>query len=71
MRQILVAVGASLAVLALVAGAWVAYHHWAPHDAPAGQPTLASLTPENLDDFRELFNAAAGDARVMILLSPT
>ncbi len=38
---------------------------------PAGQPSLASLTPENFDQLRAAFNAASGDVRVVLLLSPT
>jgi hypothetical protein len=38
---------------------------------PAGQASLLSLTSENLDQLRAAFNAASGDVRVVLLLSPT
>jgi hypothetical protein len=38
---------------------------------PAGQTYLSSLTPENFDQLRSAFNAASGDVRVVLLLSPT
>jgi hypothetical protein len=38
---------------------------------PAGQPSLASLASENLDQLRVAFNQASGDVRVILLLSPT
>jgi hypothetical protein len=38
---------------------------------PAGQPSLSSLTSENLDQLRTAFNQASGDVRVVLLLSPT
>jgi hypothetical protein len=38
---------------------------------PAGQPSLSTLTPENFDKLRTAFNAASGDVRVVLLLSPT
>ena len=62
-----------LAVLAglSIAGVWVAYHIYAPRRVPAGQPPLVRLTPENLGELREAFNAAAGTTRVIAMLSPT
>jgi hypothetical protein len=38
---------------------------------PVGQPSLSSLTSENFDQLRAAFNKAAGDVRVVLLLSPT
>ena len=38
---------------------------------PAGQPPLSSLKSENFDQLRVAFNAASGDVRVVLLLSPT
>ncbi len=38
---------------------------------PAGQPSLSSLTSENFDQLRTAFNKAAGDVRVVLLVSPT
>jgi hypothetical protein len=39
--------------------------------APAGQPAIQNLTPQNVADIAHAFNAAQGDARVLVLLSPT
>ena len=39
--------------------------------APAGQVPLINLTGQNADTVRTAFNAAQGDARVLLLLSPT
>jgi hypothetical protein len=38
---------------------------------PATQPTLVRLTPENISQLEAAFNAAKGDVRVLVLLSPT
>ena len=42
-----------------------------PPKVSAGQPPLAFLTTENFDQLRTAFNSAAGDVRVVLLLSPT
>jgi hypothetical protein len=52
-------------VLALV----VYWYYWG--SSPPGQPPLTSLTPMNLDQFKEAFNGAADRARLVLLLSPT
>lgn len=38
---------------------------------PAGQAPLQSLTGRNLNSFKDTFNAANHDVRVLLLLSPT
>lgn len=38
---------------------------------PAGQAPIQSLTAESFSELPRLFNASAGDARVLMLLSPT
>jgi hypothetical protein len=43
-----------------------------PGNAPAGQAGLVSLSAETtLDSIKQPFNAAAGEHRVILLLSPT
>ena len=37
----------------------------------AGQPPLQNLTAQNAAEFENEFNAAKGDVRVLLLLSPT
>jgi hypothetical protein len=39
--------------------------------SPAGQPPLETLTAANVQDIKTEFNGAKGDARVLLLLSPT
>ena len=38
---------------------------------PSGQPPLRSVTAQNVADIKNQFNAATGDVRVVLLLSPT
>lgn len=60
--------GAILSVT-LLGGALV-YLHGAGQ-VPPGQAPLQSLTPQNVSAIKNSFNAAAEDARVLLLLSPT
>jgi hypothetical protein len=46
-------------------------YFYAGHATPAGQPPLSELRPANFTVIKDAFNAATGDARVLILLSPT
>ena len=48
----------------------LAYFHGGSR-APSGQAPLRSLTPQNVAEIKNAFNAAQGDARVVLLLSPT
>jgi hypothetical protein len=47
----------------------VYWYYWG--SSPRGQPPLTSLTPMNLDQFKQAFNGAADRARLVLLLSPT
>jgi hypothetical protein len=47
------------------------YHFYGGTRVPAGQTPLASLTPTNFDQLRAAFNAASGEVRIVLLLSPT
>jgi hypothetical protein len=49
----------------------LAWHLYGGAKVPAGQPPLASLTSANFDQFRTAFNAASGEVRIVLLLSPT
>ena len=54
----------------VVALALVVYwYYWG--SSPRDQPPLTSLTPINLDQFKQAFNGAADRARLVLLLSPT
>lgn len=47
---------------------------WFPfggHRTASGQQPLAELNAQSLDQFRADFNAAAGETRMILLLSPT
>ena len=61
-----------LLVAAIVAvAAAFAYYRCAPREVPAGQPPLATLDATALDTVRAEFNRAAGQVRIIVLLSPT
>jgi hypothetical protein len=47
----------------------VYWYYWG--SSPSDQPPLTSLTPLNLDRFKQAFNGAADGARLVLLLSPT
>jgi len=42
-----------------------------PGTAPTGQPPMAQITRESVESFREAFNRASDQARIVLLLSPT
>ena len=42
-----------------------------PGTTPAGQPPMAQITRESVEGFREAFNRASDQARIVLLLSPT
>jgi hypothetical protein len=46
-------------------------HFYRGETVPAGQPPLVSLTSTNFDQLRAAFNAASGEVRIVLLLSPT
>jgi hypothetical protein len=59
-----------LLVLLAVLGGLAGIAFQAPR-APHGQPPLETITAENLLAFRNTLNDAAGNVRVILLLSPT
>jgi hypothetical protein len=59
-----------VAVLLLLAGAWV-YYAWGPRSTPAGQQPLVWLNESGITGFEDQFNGASGEHRILILLSPT
>ena len=60
---------AAVAVAALLALA-VVWHLYGGK-SPEGQDPLVSLTSNNFGELRSAFNAASGEVRVVLLLSPT
>lgn len=59
----------AIALVAVVLAALA--HQFGTHNVPAGQPPLANLDAGSLDLLRADFNRAAGEARIIVLLSPT
>ena len=60
----------SLAAVALIF-LLAAWYLWGSRRAPQGQPPLLSLTQSNVDQFRNDFDAAGDNTRLLVLLSPT
>jgi hypothetical protein len=60
-----------LAVLVLVALLALGGHFYGGGKVPAGQPPLVLLTSTSFDQVRAAFNAASGEVRIVLLLSPT
>jgi hypothetical protein len=60
-----------LALLVSIGLLALAWHFYGGARVPAGQPPLALLTSANFDQFRTAFNAASGEVRIVLLLSPT
>ena len=60
-----------LVVLAAIGAGTFAWVRFATHDTPPGQPPLATLDAGSLATLKTEFNRAAGDTRMIVLLSPT
>ena len=58
-------------LVGIVAGLVIVWYLWLSKGTPPGQPPLASLTQNNLGQFRREFNGAGDEARLVLLLSPT
>jgi hypothetical protein len=57
--------------IAAIAGAGFVWLTQAPRRTPAGQPALSRLDAPTLPAFRDAFNQATEETRVILLLSPT
>jgi len=57
-----------IALIAFLAVFWAVA---ARHQTPSGQPSLADVTPQTVEQVKQEFNAAADSERVLLLLSPT
>jgi len=55
----------------VVLAALVGWYFWGFSRTPHGQPPLTSLTPNNLEEFKQQFTDAADRTRLVLLLSPT
>ena len=60
-------VGAAVAALLIAAGLYL----YGGSQTPSGQAPLQNLTAQNVAAIKLDFNAAKGDVRVLLLLSPT
>jgi hypothetical protein len=60
-----------LAIFVIAALSALGWHFYGGEKVPAGQPPMVSLTPTNFGQLLTAFNSAAGDVRVVLLLSPT
>ena len=60
-------VGAVVAALLIAAVLYL----YGGSQAPAGQAPLQNVTAQNVAEIKNDFNAAKGDVRVLLLLSPT
>ena len=58
-------------IVEIVAAFLIIWYLWLSKGTPPGQPPLTSLTQNNLDQFRDDFNGGGGEARLVLLLSPT
>lgn len=60
-----------VAVLMIIGLLPLGWYFYGGSTVPAGQPPLAALTSANFEQLRKAFNAAAGNVRIVLLLSPT
>jgi len=62
---------AALAVVLIGTSALLTSYLLSPERTPAGQPPLVFLSAQNLTSFKEAFNAAGAETRLIAFLSPT
>ena len=60
-----------LVLLTAIVGGAFAWLQFGTHNTPAGQRPLASLDRSSLATLKADFNGAAGETRMIVLLSPT
>jgi hypothetical protein len=58
-------------LILVIIGILIFHRYYGGHETPAGQPPLENLTPKNFVDLTDAFNAAKGNVRELVLLSPT
>ena len=63
-RYVFVAVAVALLLAGII-------YFYGGSEAPAGQAPLQSVTAQNVGEIKSAFNAASGDVRALLLLSPT
>ena len=67
-RRLLIAL---LVMIAVIGAGIFAWQRFGTHYTPAGQPPLATLDAGSLATLKADFNRAAGETRMIVLLSPT
>jgi hypothetical protein len=60
-----------LSAILTVALVGALFYFYGGSRAPSGQAPLLRLTTQNAATIKDAFNAAKGDVRVLLLLSPT
>lgn len=60
-----------LGLAAIAALGAAIFYFYAGHKTPEGQQPLAELSPANFASFRDAFNKADGEVRVVLMFSPT
>ncbi len=58
-------------LVGIIAALVIVWYLWVSKGTPPGQPPLTSLTQYNLDHFKNDFNGAGDEARLVLLVSPT
>jgi hypothetical protein len=58
-------------VVGIIAAFVCVWYLWLSKGTPPGQRPLTSLTQNNYDQFKDDFNGAGDEARLVLLLSPT
>ena len=58
-------------LVGIIAALLIVPYLWLSNVTPPGQPALTSLTQNNIDQFKQDFNGAGDEARLLLLLSPT
>lgn len=58
-------------LVGIIAALLIVWYLWLSKGTPPGQPPLTSLTQNNFDHFKNDFNDAKDEARLVLLLSPT
>jgi hypothetical protein len=61
----------ALWLLAIIFSLLIVWYLWLSKGTPPGQPPLTSLAENNLDHFKNAFNGARDETRLVLLLSPT
>ena len=71
LKRSIIAASVALAAVIVLCAATYAWLRFAPRRVPTGQRPLTTLSSESLAGFRDTFNTAEGEVRVLALLSPT